>query len=183
MGIPVHRGFLNSAQQVYAQVRPLLDQEYEVRLTGHSLGGAVAAILLMMLKEDGFTLGQSVTFGQPKVTNEDGVEKYHDLPLLRVVNLEDPVPLLPPPTLLSSLNGPYRHFGAEVWLLGGSEFKYFAEDGPERLDGTSLWDHLGDEKLEDHSIRNYITGIERVIDGSFSGIGDTDGAASSSGTP
>ena len=94
--IPLHKGFADTALQVYAFAKPLLRPGYEVRVTGHSLGGAAAAIVLMLFKEDGVKLGQAMTFGQPKVTNRAGVEKYRGLPLLRFVNDKDPVPLLPP---------------------------------------------------------------------------------------
>ncbi|HJT21997.1 MAG TPA: hypothetical protein VJ746_16090 [Nitrospira sp.] len=39
--------------EVYRFAKPLLKTDYETRVTGHSYGGAAAAIVLMMLKEDG----------------------------------------------------------------------------------------------------------------------------------
>jgi len=94
--IPLHKGFADAALQVYQFAKPLLKTDYETRVTGHSFGGGAAVIVLMLLKEDGFKLGQTMTFGQPKVTNSDGARKYRTLPLLRFVNDNDPVPLLPP---------------------------------------------------------------------------------------
>ena len=38
--IPLHKGFADTALQVYAFAKPLLRPGYEVRVTGHSLGGA-----------------------------------------------------------------------------------------------------------------------------------------------
>jgi hypothetical protein len=77
----------------------------------------------MLLKEDGFKLGQAMTFGQPKVTNGDGARKYSTLPLLRFVNDKDPVSLLPPFELFAVLDeGPFQHFGPEVVLGDGGAF-------------------------------------------------------------
>jgi triacylglycerol lipase len=124
--IPLHKGFADAALQVYQFAKPLLKTDYETRVTGHSFGGAAAVIVLMLLKEDGFKLGQAMTFGQPKVTNGDGARKYRTLPLLRFVNDKDPVPLLPPFELFAVLDeGPYQHFGPEVVLEDGSNYRFY----------------------------------------------------------
>ena len=102
--IPLHKGFADAAVPIYRFAKPLLKPGYEVRVTGHSLGGAAALIVVMLLKEDGVALGQAITFGQPTVTNRAGVAKYRALPLLRVVNDKDLVPLLPPLDPLSVLS-------------------------------------------------------------------------------
>ena len=60
--------------------------------------------------------GKCITFGQPRVTNQKGAEQLHQLPLLRVINDEDVVPLLPPLTPLTFLQGRYENFGPEIWL-------------------------------------------------------------------
>ena len=128
LAIPLHKGFADAAVQVYQFAKPLLKTGYETRVTGHSYGGAAAAIVLMLLKEDGFKLGQAMTFGQPKVTNRDGVRKYRALPLLRFVNAKDPVPSLPPFELFAVLDeGPYLQFGPEVVLDEGAKYRYYPE--------------------------------------------------------
>lgn len=159
--IPLHKGFADTALQVYAFAKPLLRTGYEVRVTGHSLGGAAAAIVLMLFKEDGVKLGQAMTFGQPKVTNRAGVEKYRGLPLLRFVNDKDPVPLLPPLDLTTILDeGPYRHFGPEVVLKDGTNYAYFGEAQTERFSVTSFWNTLGNQQIPDHSIANYVQSLQ-----------------------
>jgi len=50
LGVPVHHGFVRDTQAVWAFVRPLLVDGYETRVTGHSLGGAVAVVLAMRLQ-------------------------------------------------------------------------------------------------------------------------------------
>jgi triacylglycerol lipase len=164
LGCPVHRGFYDSAVGVYGFARPLLDPAFETRVTGHSLGGAVAAVLLMMFENDGLKLGRAMTFGQPKVTNGQGVERYGRLPLLRFVNHDDPIPLVPPASFLPGHGkGAYRHFGAEVWLEDNGQFEFFPEHPAQARDVTSFWNHLGEENPAEHLIANYIHKMEALL--------------------
>ncbi len=159
--VPLHKGFADTALLAYRFAKPLLKPGYETRVTGHSLGGAAAVILLMLLKEDGVTLGQAMTFGQPKVTNRQGVAKYRSLPLLRFVNDKDPVPLLPPLEIFALLDeGPFKHLGAEVVLKDGTNYEYFAEPQAERFSVTSFWSTLGNQQPPDHPIANYIRSLQ-----------------------
>jgi hypothetical protein len=50
------------------------------------------------------------------------MEKLNFLPLLRVINHEDPVPLLAPVTVVSAIHGIYRHFGPELILENPPKF-------------------------------------------------------------
>ncbi|MCI0428487.1 MAG: lipase family protein [Nitrospiraceae bacterium] len=165
--IPLHKGFADGALQVYQFAKPLLKTDYETRVTGHSFGGAAAVIVLMLLKEDGFKLGQAMTFGQPKVTNGDGARKYRTLPLLRFVNDQDPVPLLPPFELFAVLDeGPYQHFGPEVVLEDGSTYRLYTEHQAERLSVFSFWNNLKNFSIQDvpeHFISTYLTRIRQKL--------------------
>jgi hypothetical protein len=165
--IPLHKGFGDAALQVYQFAKPLLKTGYETRVTGHSFGGAAGVIVLMLLKEDGFKLGQAMTFGQPKVTNHDGVRKYRTLPLLRFVNDKDPVPLLPPFELFAVLDeGPYQHIGPEVVLQNGSNYRFYAEHQAETLSVLSFWNNLTNLSIQDvpdHSISTYLTRIRQKL--------------------
>ena len=51
--IPVHAGFDLAARAIYVDVKPYLKPGYKTYVTGHSLGGAVAAILTIYMIEDG----------------------------------------------------------------------------------------------------------------------------------
>jgi hypothetical protein len=165
LGCPVHRGFYTSAVGVYAFAHPLLDPTFETRVTGHSLGGAVAAVLLMMFENDGLRLGRAMTFGQPKVTDAQGVLRYARLPLLRFVNHDDPIPLVPPAGFLprEGRGGAYRHFGAEVWLEDNGQFEFFPEHRAQARDLTSFWGHLGEENPAEHLIAHYILKMESLV--------------------
>lgn len=165
--IPLHKGFADAALQVYQFAKPLLKTDYETRVTGHSFGGAAGVIVLMLLKEDGFKLGQAMTFGQPKVTNSEGVRKYRTLPLLRFVNDKDPVPLLPPFELFAVLDeGPYQHFGPEVVLEDGANYRFYTEHQAERQSVLSFWNNLKNLSIQDvpeHSISTYLTRIRQKL--------------------
>ena len=167
LGIPLHKGFAGSALQVYQFAKPLLKMDYETRVTGHSLGGAAAVIVLMLLKEDGFKLGQAITFGQPKVTNRDGARKYRTLPLLRYINDKDPVPSLPPFELFAVLDeGPFQHFGPEVVLQDGPSYQYFSDHQAQRLSVLSFWNNLKNLSIQDvpeHGISAYLTRIRQKL--------------------
>lgn len=97
LGVYLHGGFRIAGEEVLSAVRPTLDPQCEIRITGHSLGGAVAMILAALLHEDSndYRIGTTVTFGQPMVTDARGVRKLRRYPLLRVVNCWDPVTMLP----------------------------------------------------------------------------------------
>lgn len=122
-GMRVHEGFSFTAGQVYADLKPRLEAGYRIRLTGHSLGGAVAAILALRLDAAGFDIEQVVTFGQPKFTNIPGAAKLQRVDLVRVVTPVDLVPLMPlfDPLDINDLDV-YWHGGREVVLLADAEY-------------------------------------------------------------
>src|SRR6478672_6180465 len=173
LGIPLHKGFADAAVQVYQFAKPLLKTDYETRVTGHSYGAAAAVIVLMLLKEDGLKLGQAMTFGQPKVTNRDGVRKYRSLPLVRFINDNDPVPLLPPFELFAVLDeGPYQHFGPEVVLEDGPKYRYYAEHQAAVTSVFSFWDNLKNLSLQDvpeHLMAIYLTRVQQKMSAAPSG--------------
>jgi triacylglycerol lipase len=164
--IPLHKGFADAALQVYQFAKPLLKTDYETRVTGHSYGAAAAVIVLMLLKEDGLKLGQAMTFGQPKVTNREGVRKYRSLLLVRFINDNDPVPLLPPFELFAVLDeGPFQHIGPEVVLEEGTNYRFYPEHQVERSSVLSFWDNLKNLSIQDvpdHFMSSYLTRIQKV---------------------
>ena len=162
LGILVHRGFLDDAQAVWSFARPLLEPGFETRVTGHSLGGALALLVAMRLRTEGFPVSRIVTFGQPKVTNQAGVDRFRDLPLLRFVNHDDPVPLLPWETTGAAKDGFFRHLGAEVWLTDRGTWQFFAEPQAERYVLTSFAAHIGRENPLEHEMARYLAKIEAL---------------------
>lgn len=118
----VHRGFDNAALTVLDDVLPRLEITYPVTVTGYSLGGAMAALAGEYLLIDGYDVVDVVTFGQPKVTDKDGVDLFANLPITRFVNRNDPVPHLPPNDMTPPEN--FDHFGPEVILYDGPYYAY-----------------------------------------------------------
>jgi len=101
--------------QLPARERPAL------YVTGHSLGGAMAAIMGLMLMTDpayrnelGRALRAVYTFGQPMIGPDEIRQSYEAVPdryrapVCRYVYRQDPVPRVPAADL-----GPFTHFGIE----------------------------------------------------------------------
>lgn len=163
LNIFVHKGFDEDTIKVYQDILPLLRKDYAVRLTGHSLGAAISTLLMIYLYEDGFEIEKSINFGQPKVTNKKGVQRYHFLPLTRVVNENDVVPLLPPVTLLSALHGIYKHMGDEVILLKGAEYIYLDQHQSSREKVEGFWENIDHESVKEHFMDNYLKNIDSKL--------------------
>ncbi|WP_322761540.1 lipase family protein [Frankia sp. Cr2] len=113
-------------------------------ITGHSLGGAMAAIMGIMLMTDPqykYTIGNNLravyTFGQPMIGPQALADAYEKIenraPVLRYVHRKDPVPHLPP-----RQTGTFAHFGRE-WHYDGKEWKETsAEPARQMKDVTGL---------------------------------------------
>ena len=121
--VQLHEGFATAAASIYDRIKSDLKKDYQIRITGHSLGGAIAMILAMYLDADDFQVGRVVTFGQPKVTNITGALKFLRLDVWRVVTKLDVIPLLPPldPMDINNLDI-YWHIGEEIILLDGAQY-------------------------------------------------------------
>ncbi len=162
LGIWVHHGFELMALALYRSIKPLLNRSYSLRVSGQSLGAAEALILAMLLSKDGYHVQQVITFGQPKVTDAAGAARYAYLPLLRVVDENDPVALLPPANMFYREN-PYVQFGEEVDLLEGSYYAIRDRDGSRAPLPGALVDNLTlaglKTLLREHNIRNYVRSL------------------------
>lgn len=154
--IPVHSGFDADARAVYGDAKSNLKKGYSTYFIGHSLGGAVAAVAAIYAIEDGFDVKRVTTFGQPRFTTTKGVQQLSFLPLLRVVDENDLVPLLPPGISLNDGLGHYEQVGPEVLLLEGQEFVYLPAPAASELSLGEFWRDLGVADLQDHKLREYI---------------------------
>ena len=167
LGIKLHSGFKKSAEAILSHAQDKLKNDYRITVTGHSLGGADALILGMHLSIKGAALSEIVTFGQPKVTDAEGVTKFQNLPLKRVVNKNDIVPNCPPVELVYR-NSKYAHFGLEINLL---KEKYIALAAGNKLQSykqaSSFWDNLLNQsiwsELKEHYIVNYMESISSKL--------------------
>ena len=162
LGIHLHKGFHNLAKAAWDKFKPNIIPSYEIRVTGHSLGGAAAAIVGMYLSAEDQNIKKIITFGQPKVTNELGCKHYWDLPLVRVVDNKDIVPLVPPLTLISGIGGQYRHVGEEIILKDGGHWLWLSKHDANRVLISGTWSNLFNESVEDHYMRNYIRRLDAI---------------------
>jgi hypothetical protein len=172
LGIYVHTGFHKAVRELYDSLSPKLDTGYSTLITGHSLGGALAVLLTYYLTVDGYPLERTVTFGQPKVTNRQGIEKFKNVRLLRVINSKDPVAYVPPLSYVTSLNAPYQHAGGALVLQDSPPFEYVCSEASNLSFASEFWrDILGGEKdapatlmenLVFHRDRYYIEKLEAL---------------------
>ena len=162
LGIPMHRGFQRDADAVYLDATPHLRKDLPIRITGHSLGGAVAVILAWYFEKGGYSVERLVTFGQPKITSAAPPEKFFSV-ATRVVNELDVVPMVPPYTAVR----PYQHFTPEVILKEGPNYVYLSEQDADRVSIGEFWRNLTDFSRKEHHIDVYLANIqEKVADGS-----------------
>eukprot|EP00438_Fugacium_kawagutii_P012237 Skav216853 [mRNA] locus=scaffold1042:35015:39951:+ [translate_table: standard] len=107
--VHVHKGFRDSYLAVSSRVISWLENSSKsgsgrpsVRVAGHSLGGALATLAAVDVKQRGWEVEGVVTFGSPKVGMDTFNSLYQELGLhhrtVRFANQCDPVPLVPPST-------------------------------------------------------------------------------------
>jgi hypothetical protein len=168
LGINLHRGFLAMATAVYADILPRLQPGYELVIFGHSLGAAEATILGMLLSMDGWKVSQVYASGSPRLTDAEGALKCAGLPVIRIINEGDPVPLLPPRTLVSPTD-PYVHLGPAVLLLDGPYFCTLGEQYGDEALGPDFWRSVKVNGLRadirEHFVLSYLERLEPKLAG------------------
>jgi len=108
-GLRFHTGFANIAEATFDIIKKHVAEGSDCRITGHSLGGGVAAALAWKLHKNGYKVGKVVTFGQPEVLENNCAEKLSkELDIVRFVLHNDPIARLGIPGLV--------HAGREVEL-------------------------------------------------------------------
>jgi hypothetical protein len=138
--VQVHEGFAEAIEPVWADIdRELAMLQCQMFYTGHSLGGALATLAASRRAP------RSVyTFGSPRAGNNGFVESLGHVPVYRVVDDKDVVPLVP-----SELLG-FRHVGIPQLLTAS------------KLSSTlsHLLSYLGTfappKPLADHAPINYV---------------------------
>jgi len=113
--VPMHRGYRNIAKRCLEAFEPILKDGYKIELTGHSLGGAAAVALALLYNREGKRqVSRVVTFGAPKLGPKETAEAIEDLDILRVVQKDDIIPLLP--MSRPFVRRPYCHLGEGILL-------------------------------------------------------------------
>ncbi|KAK0613393.1 Alpha/Beta hydrolase protein [Immersiella caudata] len=118
LGCLVHTGFFAAWNELKAKTTTQLKAattafpKYQVIVTGHSLGGALATIAAGYLRNAGFK-ADLYTYGSPRVGNSIFVKYVNNQAggEYRVTHEGDPIARLPP------IIFNYRHTSPEYWLL------------------------------------------------------------------
>lgn len=134
----VNQYFNEIAQNSFANIKNVLDEQMAgktVVCTGHSLGGATSQIVAKLIEHNYSVTPYVFTFGCPKVGNPDFSYSFAGGQVIRVEEVGDPVPALPPTMwgakpLPLPFGGPttigvYRHAGTGISLSSnGIEKEY-----------------------------------------------------------
>jgi len=156
-GIKMHQGFLLSATDIYESVKQEINPEYTVNTIGHSLGGAAALILAMMLDAQGYHVGEVITFGQPKVTNISGSRHFEHLNVTRLVTPKDIVPLVPPLDPMDLMNlSIFWHQGTEIVLYPNKQYAVLSGIPSMMRAKDFLNDVPSEQHISNHFMSTYI---------------------------
>ncbi|MGE0268602.1 MAG: Mbeg1-like protein [Candidatus Omnitrophota bacterium] len=170
-----HRGFTSALDNLWGDIEAnLLSAVVSGRtlwITGHSLGGALAALTASRINQQNIDINGVYTFGQPRVGDDVFADHCADLfgyRLFRLVNDEDIVTRVPP-----RLSG-YDHFGRtylidhkgtlhrgaswwDRWLNQSESASVRALDRYDELSGQYP------DAIQDHSIVRYIKAIRKCL--------------------
>jgi hypothetical protein len=160
----VHAGFQKALNEIWPEVLAALDevmaQSLPVWYTGYSLGAALATLAAARRPP-----AAMVTFGSPRVGEDDFVRLLQDLPIQRFVNCCDIVTQVPP------LSFGYMHVGQMEFITSHGRVMRNPESwhvarrqlvGQIEYVAKLPWLRRGMVKLRsvaDHAIVNYIAGI------------------------
>lgn len=160
-GIDIHQGFLLSARDIYQQVLPEIKPGYKINTIGHSLGGAAAILIAMMLDARGYPIDEVITFGQPKVTNISGSRKFKHLNVKRLVTPKDIVPLTPPfdPADLMNMSI-FWHQGTEIILFKNDQYAVLTGTDSMLRASDFLNDMPSEQHLKNHFMTTYISHLK-----------------------
>jgi len=162
LGINLHRGFQNDTKVIHTDIKPYLKRDYSMRITGHSLGGAVAIILADYLVKDGYKVERVVTFGQPKVTDLEG-KSITRSGITRVAHDQDVVPMLPPSGFPFVHKRGYQHFGPEIVLRDGRKYVYLQSHAANRISVGEFRRNIAHFSTKEHHMKTYLSNIQEKV--------------------
>ncbi|KAH8704964.1 putative extracellular lipase [Talaromyces proteolyticus] len=154
-GCEVHSGWWSAWGTVSSAITTQIESAlgtysgYTFVATGHSLGGALAAIAATVFRASGYTV-ELYDYGQPRIgnlalatyiTNQNQGSNY------RVTHSDDIVPKLPPKFL------GYDHFSPEYWIASGDNVTVTDSDVDEvvGIDSTNGNDGTSGDSTSAHS--------------------------------
>lgn len=159
----VHRGFKSEVDRLWPRLeQALISNTRPVWFTGHSLGGAMAAICAGRCRMSFIQSNPRAlfTFGSPRIGNRRYVNHIR-LEYYRFVNNNDIVPQVPP------VWAGYRHGGKQVYIDSDGRVGRVAgwRQSTDRIRG--FWRSLRKLKLDhfiDHAIGAYVEAIRNEVE-------------------
>ncbi|MDJ0857424.1 MAG: lipase family protein [Desulfobacterales bacterium] len=171
----VHRGFIESLEQIWERLQPALEGlAIPCFFTGHSMGGALAQLAATRFRP------QAVyCFGAPRVGDAGYAQLMHPIPVYRVVNNRDIVAVLPPasPILAFQPAGQLVHICARGFLRQiddeAATLDCADEETPAAASEESRW-YDPPRFLADHAPINYSARIGQYLLGVPGTVCDND---------
>lgn len=171
----VHRGFQDAWQSVEKRVIYQLNKwwtpETQLWVTGHSLGGALAALAAASLEYQGFRVAGLYTFGQPRVGDWAFTKQVNERMgdrMYRFVNNNDVVPLIPPqinPLNPGRLYGHMGQFRYINWRGKLHDKSYLSQRWLDRLIGfIASIRQPGADIVADHMMEYYVRYLQHELD-------------------
>lgn len=163
-GIDIHQGFLLSAKDIYQHILPDIKPGYKINTIGHSLGGAAALIVAMMLDSQGYPIDEVITFGQPKVTNISGSKKFSHLNIKRLVMPKDVVPLVPPVDPMDMMKlSIFWHQGTEIIIFDDHQYAVTTGINSMMRALDFLNDMPDEQHISNHFMSSYIKNLKSKL--------------------
>jgi len=125
----------------------------QVRVTGHSLGAAVASLAMSSLSTRGWHIEEAYTFGMPRTGDENFArefEKRFSQGFYRITHHMDPVVQLPPSSWVSDWH--YLHVEPEVFYNGTVQdgHVFCTSDGDQNCSGMYPYIFYDMMHVDDH---------------------------------
>lgn len=175
----VHEGFQKCIDRIWPILRQRLEwarnQDQQIWVTGHSLGGALATLAAQRLAVELEAAIMSITFGQPRVGDSAFATNF--LPEhVRFINNNDIVPTLPPRNLpILPFLAFYSHVGSLKFLDEAGNLTESSEQElgvqPQLSTLLSVFSSLENELqatnltesgLNDHRMSEYLQKLQRL---------------------
>ena len=133
-GCLIHEGFYDAFQTVEGYVRKQIEalqkkyQGAKIYVTGFSLGGALATVAALDIKDIFGKVDEFYSMGQPRVGNEQFATFFSSQITnhFRVIHYADIVPHIPPQIPI-----PYSHFASEIYY--NEQMSSFKQCGAEEF--------------------------------------------------
>ncbi len=160
-GGKVHGGFLEAYRQVEDHLLSAMeelnpDRIFPVHVTGHSLGGAMAAQAMLALKIRGHVIAESYVSAAPKIGDKEWCRMFNSLsiPLYNIVHNLDVVPMLPP-------FGSFKTSGVRVYLSDDGVFTDYRKYSL-KFWSLSIWDWILRVPAA-HRVSRYIEAVNTAL--------------------